>query len=60
MFGRSRLGDSWSSKHFFDSFGAASIAQPDEHGPGKGEAVQECPVDIAAADLLDLAERLRP
>jgi 2-haloacid dehalogenase len=38
----------------------AHIARPNEHGPGKGEAGPECPVDIAAADLLDLAERLRP
>lgn len=36
----------------------AHIARPDEHGPGKGEARPSAPVDLAARDLADLAERL--
>jgi 2-haloacid dehalogenase len=29
-----------------------------EHGPGKGEVAPKVPVDIAAADLADLAGKL--
>lgn len=36
----------------------AHIARPDEYGPGKGEARPSAPVDLAARDLADLAERL--
>lgn len=36
----------------------AHIARPDEHGPGKGEAAPDVPVDFAARDLLHLAELL--
>lgn len=36
----------------------AHIARPDEHGPGKGEAAPDVPVDHAARDLVHLAEML--
>jgi 2-haloacid dehalogenase len=36
----------------------AHIARPNEHGPGKGETGPQVQVDIAAADLMILAERL--
>ena len=36
----------------------AHIARPNERGPGKGEAKPYAPVDVAAADLEDLAVRL--
>lgn len=36
----------------------AHIARPDEHGPGKGEAMPSVPVDHAARDLVHLAEML--
>lgn len=36
----------------------AHIARPNERGPGKGEAKPHTPVDVAAADLEDLAVRL--
>lgn len=34
------------------------IARPNEHGPGKGETAPSVPVDVAGADLEDLATRL--
>jgi 2-haloacid dehalogenase len=34
------------------------IARPDEHGPGTGEHAPTVPVDVAGADLLDLAQKL--
>jgi 2-haloacid dehalogenase len=37
----------------------AHIARPNEKGPGRGEAGPSVPVDVAARDLLDLAERLQ-
>jgi 2-haloacid dehalogenase len=36
----------------------AHIARPNEHGPGKGECAPTVPVDFAASDLGDLAEKL--
>jgi 2-haloacid dehalogenase len=36
----------------------AHVARPDEKGPGRGEAAPRVPVDVAASDLLDLADRL--
>jgi 2-haloacid dehalogenase len=36
----------------------AFIARPDEHGRGRGEARAAVPVDVAAADLGDLADRM--
>ena len=36
----------------------AFIARPNENGPGRGENAASVPVDISAANLLDLAERL--
>ena len=36
----------------------AFIARPDEHGPGRGETRAAGPVDVSAADLLDLARQL--
>jgi len=36
----------------------AHIARPNEHGPGIGEAAPQAPVDVAAADLEDLAAKL--
>jgi len=38
--------------------GTAHVARPDEKGPGCGEAAPSVSVDVAAQDLLDLAERL--
>jgi len=34
------------------------IARPDEHGPGTGESAPTVPVDVAGADLGDLARKL--
>jgi 2-haloacid dehalogenase len=34
------------------------VARPNEHGPGRGEPVPKVPVDVAAADLADLAAKL--
>ena len=34
------------------------IARPDEHGPGTGETKPTVPVDVAAADLNDLAAKV--
>jgi 2-haloacid dehalogenase len=34
------------------------IARPDEHGPGTGEPKPTVPVDVAAADLNDLAGKV--
>jgi 2-haloacid dehalogenase len=36
----------------------AHIARPNEHGPGIGEAAPKAPVDVAAANLEDLAGKL--
>ena len=36
----------------------AHIARPDEKGPGRGETGPRVPVDVAARDLLELADRL--
>lgn len=36
----------------------AFIARPDEHGSGKGERRAAVPVDVCAASLVDLADRL--
>jgi 2-haloacid dehalogenase len=36
----------------------AHIARPNEHGPGKGEPAPTVPVDYAARDLADLAEKV--
>jgi 2-haloacid dehalogenase len=36
----------------------AHVARPNEHGPGKGEPAPTVPVDIAAASLNDLADKL--
>lgn len=36
----------------------AHIARPDEKGPGKGESAPTVPVDIAARDLVELADKL--
>src|SRR6266571_3919147 len=36
----------------------AHIARPNEHGPGIGEAAPQAPVDVAAANLEDLAAKL--
>jgi 2-haloacid dehalogenase len=36
----------------------AHIARPDEHGPGRGERAPSVPVDLFAADLGALADRL--
>jgi 2-haloacid dehalogenase len=36
----------------------AHIARPNERGPGTGEAAPKAPVDIAAASLQDLADKL--
>ena len=36
----------------------AFIARPDEYGAGKGESRASVPVDISAASLTDLADRL--
>jgi 2-haloacid dehalogenase len=37
---------------------SAHIARSNEHGPGRGEAAPNVPVDYAAADLNDLAAKL--
>ena len=37
----------------------AHVARPTERGPGRGEAKPSVPVDIAARDLMDLADQLR-
>ncbi len=34
------------------------IARPNEHGPGKGEPAPTVPVDVAGANLVDLASKL--
>jgi 2-haloacid dehalogenase len=51
--------------HSYDLAAAAAlglrtghIARPDENGPGEGERSPGVPVDIAAADLADLADKL--
>lgn len=36
----------------------AFVPRPDEHGPGRGEGRASVPVDVSAADLVDLADRL--
>jgi len=36
----------------------AFVARPDEHGKGRGESRASVPVDVSAADLVDLAARL--
>ena len=36
----------------------AFIARPDEFGPGKGERAAEVPVDVSAANLVELADAL--
>lgn len=36
----------------------AHISRPNEHGPGRGETSPNVPIDYAAADLNDLAEKL--
>jgi 2-haloacid dehalogenase len=36
----------------------AHIARPDEQGPGRGESRPAVPVDLAAASVMDLADRL--
>jgi 2-haloacid dehalogenase len=36
------------------------VARPDEHGPGTGESAPSVPVDIAVADLSELADQLGP
>ena len=36
----------------------AHVARPNEHGPGIGETAPKAPVDVAAADLEDLAAKL--
>ncbi len=36
----------------------AHVARPNEHGPGTGETAPTVPVDVAGADLLDLAKKL--
>lgn len=36
----------------------AHVARPNEHGEGRGERAPDGPVEIAAADLLDLAQKL--
>jgi 2-haloacid dehalogenase len=51
--------------HSYDLAAAAAlglktghIARPNENGPGKGERAPSGPVDLAAANLADLADRL--
>jgi 2-haloacid dehalogenase len=34
------------------------VARPNEHGPGTGERAPSVPVDVAGADLNDVAEKL--
>ena len=55
----------FAASHTADAIGAAacgmrtaSIARPDEFGPGKSAAICDAPVDIAARDLNDLADAL--
>jgi len=36
----------------------AFIARPDERGPGKGESAAKVPVDVSAASLLELSDKL--
>ena len=36
----------------------AFVARADEAGPGRGERVAKSRVDLSAADLLDLADKL--
>jgi 2-haloacid dehalogenase len=36
----------------------AHVARENEHGPGQGEAAPSVPVDVAAASLIDFANRL--
>ncbi|MBI3704476.1 MAG: haloacid dehalogenase type II [Rhizobiales bacterium] len=36
----------------------AHVARPNEHGPGKGERAPNLPVDVAGADLNDVADKL--
>ena len=36
----------------------AHVARPNEHGTGKGERAPSVPVDFAAADLAELADKL--
>ena len=36
----------------------AHISRMDEHGPGRGEPAPKVPVDVAAASLTELADRL--
>lgn len=38
----------------------AHVARPDEHGPGKGESAPTVPVDIAVANLSELADQFGP
>jgi 2-haloacid dehalogenase len=38
----------------------AHVARPDEYGPGTGESGPTVPVDVAAANLSDLADQLAP
>ena len=38
----------------------AHVARPDEHGPGTGEAGPSVPVDVAVANLSELADQLAP
>jgi 2-haloacid dehalogenase len=37
----------------------AHVARPNEYGPGTGERAPTVPVDVAAASLLDLADRIQ-
>jgi 2-haloacid dehalogenase len=37
---------------------AAHLARPNEHGPGRGEAAPDVPVDYAVKSLVELAEKL--
>jgi 2-haloacid dehalogenase len=36
----------------------AHVARPNEHGPGRGEPAPTVPVDVAAGDLRELADKL--
>jgi 2-haloacid dehalogenase len=36
----------------------AHVARPNEHGPGRGESAPTAPVDIAAASVMELADKL--
>lgn len=38
----------------------AHVARPDEHGSGRGESAPSAPVDIAVANLSELADQLGP